>query len=116
MVYAVTGQATHIFPVMLATRPLEMRSIASVAREARFIGLGRRRIGRRIGGLAHLGPTTCFGVLLAIAVTNLTRRRTRTLQEPGALSMSVESEHLYYLAMTLQTVSPNSVVLILGNG
>jgi hypothetical protein len=86
---------------MLSTGPLKMCAIAPVTRQARFICLRCRGIRGRIRRLTHFCSCARFGVLLAVAVANLTVRSACVFEVLGTLTVRVERKSLNNEAVTL---------------
>jgi hypothetical protein len=111
VVNAVTRQAAHVARVVLTALPVEMAAIPRVALQARLI----RCDISQLGGIAYIafagGLRTCFGMLVAVCVANLTLGATRIFQEFGTLAVSVEREGLYHQPMALLAILPNHRLL-----
>ncbi len=104
MVSAVTGQATHVLPVVLPASPLKMSAIAGVTLKTSFVGLRGCELGRIDGSLTGFGPGARFGVPVAISMARLTCSAACVFEEFGALAMSIQRKRVHNNLVALLAV------------
>jgi len=90
---------------VFSATPFEMRAIARVTDETRFVGFGGCQIGRIDRSRARSGFGTCLGVFVAIAMTGFAGRVAGILEELCALAVRVQREGLNDEPVALNTIS-----------